>query len=221
MLLAGQGYDKGNIYHFLVQSRFLVPVVGTYSVSMVAGEDDDGILPQVLLVDGIYNLADFTVHFLHKAIVGVAVHAPVFGSESGGGVDIEIIVSFFLDDIGIVWVLGEVGGKSRTVAYFGYIQVAVRKILAACVFADIMRIVIRSYQEEGLVMFAGKEFHASFGQSVIAVFVNLVESPHFIRNVEFGHMPFAAAGTFVSGVLDQCTQSLCLECFRQCRTISQ
>ena len=55
----------------LVQGRFLVPVVGAYSVSVVAGEDNDGILPQVILVDGVYNLADFTVYFLYEAIVCV------------------------------------------------------------------------------------------------------------------------------------------------------
>ena len=127
-------------------------------------------------------------------------YASLPGGESGGGVDVEIVFPFFLDDIGIVRILGKVRGKSRTIAYFGYVQVAVGKILAACIFADIMRIVIRSYQEERLVVFARKEFHTCFCQSVIAVFVNLVESSHFIRNIEFGHMPFAAVGAFVSSI---------------------
>ena len=76
--LPGRGYDERDVYHFLVQGRFLVPVVGAYSVSVVAGEDNDGILPQVILVDGVYNLADFTVYFLYEAVVCVAVHTPVF-----------------------------------------------------------------------------------------------------------------------------------------------
>ena len=76
-----------------------------------------------------------------------------------------------------------------------------------------MRIVIRSYQEERLVVFARKEFHTGFCQSVIAVFVNLVESSHFIRNIEFGHMPFAAVGAFVSSIFYQCAQCSCLERF--------
>ena len=130
-----------------------------------------------------------------------------------GGVDVEIVFPFFLDDIGIVWILGKVRGKSRTIAYFGYVQVAVGKILAACIFADIMRIVIRSYQEERLVVFARKEFHTCFCQSVIAVFVNLVESSHFIRDIEFGHMPFAAVGAFVSSIFYQCAQGSRLERF--------
>ncbi len=54
--LPGRVTITGDIYHFLVQGRFLVPVVGAYSVSVVAGEDNDGILPQVILVDGVDDL---------------------------------------------------------------------------------------------------------------------------------------------------------------------
>ena len=86
MFLAGQGYDERGCLPLPRTG----PISGfqwwaAYSVSVVAGEDNDGILPQVILVDGIYNLADFTVYFLYEAIVCVAVHTPVFGVKVAGG----------------------------------------------------------------------------------------------------------------------------------------
>ena len=129
-------------------------MVGAYSVSMIAGEDNNGVLPQVVFVDGVDDLTDFAVYLLYQTVVSIAVHAPVLRGERCSGVDVEVIVSFLLDDIGIVRILGKVRGKFRAVAYFGYFHVAVGKILAACIFANVMRIVIRGHEEERLVVLA-------------------------------------------------------------------
>ena len=178
-------------------------MVSAYAVSVVAGEDNDGIFLQIVFVDGIDNLTDFTVYFLYQAVVRIAVHTPVFGSKGSGGVHVEVVGSFVFDDIGIVRILGEVGRKSRTVTQFRCVCIAVRQVLAARIFADVVRVIVRSYQKEGLVVLLGQEFHASFGQSVVAVLVYLVETVLLVGNIEFGHMPFAAVCTLVSGIFDE------------------
>ena len=78
---------------------------------MIAGEDNNGVLPQVVFVDGVDDLTDFAVYLLYQTVVSIAVHAPVLRGESGGRVDVEIVFPFLLDDIGIVWVLGKVRGS--------------------------------------------------------------------------------------------------------------
>lgn len=166
---------------------------------------------RLFLFDGIDNLTDFTVYFLYQAVVRIAVHTPVFGSKGSGGVYVEVVGSFVFNDIGVVRILGEVGRKSRTVTYLRCTDIAVGQVLTACIFANIVRVVERSYQEKRLVVFPGKELYAGFCQSVIAMLVQLVKAALFVGDVQFGYVPFAAVCTLISGILDKRAQRLCLK----------
>ena len=129
-------------------------MVSPYTISVVTGEDHYCILPKIVLINGINNFSDLLIYFFYQTIIGITVHTPVFGSKTDSRIYIIVVCPFAFNDIGIVRILGEIGRYSRAVPYIRRIDISIREVLAPCVFADIVWIVIRSYQEKRLFMFA-------------------------------------------------------------------
>ena len=129
-------------------------MVSPYTISVVTGEDHYCILPKIVLINGINNFSDLLIYFFYQTIIAITVHTPVFGSKTGSRIYIIIVCPFALTDSGAKVRLGEIGRYSRAVPYIRRIDISIREVLAPCVFADIVWIVIRSYQEKRLFMFA-------------------------------------------------------------------
>ena len=81
------------------------------AVTMVAGEDDNRIPPQILAVYLVQYLSDFCVNLLNQFVVVSPIPSPVFRCITGGGIGIIIETLLISDDVRIIWIPRKIGRK--------------------------------------------------------------------------------------------------------------
>ena len=148
ILFSRKSYNQRNIHNFFIKCRFLIPVMRSHTVSVVAGKDNDSIFPQVLFIYGIYNLTDFCIHLLYQTEIEATVSSPVVGSKMTGRISRIILRLLIVYHVSVVRVAGKVLRQSRPFILRQLRLISERKVLATCIFAYIMRIVESYNQEE-------------------------------------------------------------------------
>ena len=140
MFLPGKDDNQRNIHYLLIKRRFLVPVMCTDSVPMVTGENDKAVFPQGVVINGLDDLAYFSIHLFDEPVINITVVPPVLVGKTHGRI-CGIVGSLFIEKhVGIIGIAFKIPGQRRAVLQRRKRHIAIRKILGTGPFTNIVRV---------------------------------------------------------------------------------